>query len=94
MPPLCGSRSRRVTHLPRPLTRSSPHCVRQNRSITTRSRGAKPPVEALSADPARPVADIAAALGVSHGPLDRQFTGQVGLSPRTLARILQNASAA
>ena len=46
-------------------------------------------VEALSADPARPVADIAAALGVSHGHLDRQFTGQIGLSPRTLARILR-----
>ena len=46
-------------------------------------------VQALSADPARPVADIAAGLGVSHGHLDRQFTGQVGLSPRTLARILR-----
>lgn len=46
-------------------------------------------VKALSADPARPVADIAAALGVSHGHLDRQFTEQVGLSPRTLARILR-----
>ena len=46
-------------------------------------------VEALSADPARPVADIAAWLGVSHGHLDRQFTEQVGLSPRTLARILR-----
>ncbi len=46
-------------------------------------------VEALSADPARPVADIAAMLGVSHGHLDRQFADQVGLSPRTLARILR-----
>ena len=46
-------------------------------------------VEALSADPARPIADIAAELGVSHGHLDRQFTEQVGLSPRTLARILR-----
>jgi methylphosphotriester-DNA--protein-cysteine methyltransferase len=26
---------------------------------------------------------------VSHGHLDRQFTDQVGLSPRTLARILR-----
>jgi methylphosphotriester-DNA--protein-cysteine methyltransferase len=43
----------------------------------------------LSADPTRPVADIAADLGVSHGHLDRQFTDQVGLSPRTLARILR-----
>ena len=32
---------------------------------------------------------IAAGLGVSHGHLDRQFTEQVGLSPRTLARILR-----
>ena len=46
-------------------------------------------VDALSADPARPIADIAAGLGVSHGHLDRQFTEQVGLSPRTLARILR-----
>ena len=46
-------------------------------------------VEALMADPTRPVADIAAALGVSHGHLDRQFTEQVGLSPRTLSRILR-----
>ncbi len=46
-------------------------------------------VEALSSDPARPVADIAAMLGVSHGHLDRQFADQVGLSPRTLARILR-----
>ena len=46
-------------------------------------------VEALSADPARPIADIATDLGVSHGHLDRQFTEQVGLSPRTLARILR-----
>lgn len=46
-------------------------------------------VEALAADPARPVADIATGLGVSHGYLDRQFTEQVGLSPRTLARILR-----
>ena len=46
-------------------------------------------VKALSADPARPVADIAATLGVSHGHLDRQFTEQVGLSPRALARILR-----
>jgi AraC-like DNA-binding protein len=41
------------------------------------------------ADPARPVADIAATLGVSHGHLDRLFTEHVGLSPRTLARILR-----
>lgn len=46
-------------------------------------------VEALAADPARPIADLAADLGVSHGHLDRQFTDQVGLSPRTLARILR-----
>ncbi len=46
-------------------------------------------VQALTADPTRPVADIAAALGVSHGHLDRQFVEQVGLSPRTLARILR-----
>lgn len=46
-------------------------------------------VRMLDADPTRSVADIAAALGVSHGHLDRQFTELVGLSPRTLARILR-----
>ena len=46
-------------------------------------------VAELSEDPTRPVGDIAAGLGVSHGHLDRQFTEQVGLSPRTLARILR-----
>ena len=46
-------------------------------------------VRQLSTDPARSVTDIATALGVSHGHLDRQFTEQVGLSPRTLARILR-----
>jgi AraC-like DNA-binding protein len=46
-------------------------------------------VAQLSADPTRPIGDIAAGLGVSHGYLDRQFTEQVGLSPRTLARILR-----
>ena len=43
----------------------------------------------LSADPTRSVGDIAAELGVSHGHLDRQFMEQVGVSPRTLARILR-----
>ena len=46
-------------------------------------------VRQLSAEPARPVNDIARGLGVSHGYLDRQFSEQVGLSPRTLARILR-----
>ena len=46
-------------------------------------------VAQLSADPTRPVGDIATELGVSHGHLDRQFAEQVGLSPRTLARILR-----
>lgn len=46
-------------------------------------------VAMVSVEPTRPVGDIAAELGVSHGHLDRQFTDQVGLSPRTLARILR-----
>lgn len=46
-------------------------------------------VRQLAADPSRAVADIATGLGVSHGHLDRQFTDQVGLSPRTLAKILR-----
>jgi AraC-like DNA-binding protein len=43
----------------------------------------------LEADPNRAVRDIAAGLGVSHGHLDREFTRIVGLSPRTLARVLR-----
>ena len=46
-------------------------------------------VAALEADPNRPVSDVAAALGISHGHLDRKFTRVVGLSPRTLARVLR-----
>jgi AraC-like DNA-binding protein len=46
-------------------------------------------VRNLVAEPHRPVGDIATALGLSHGYLDRLFTEQVGLSPRTLARILR-----
>ena len=46
-------------------------------------------VEALLADPTRPIADLAAEVGVSHGHLDRQFTRIVGLPPRVLARLLR-----
>jgi AraC-like DNA-binding protein len=46
-------------------------------------------VAALEADPARSIAGLAAELGVSHGHLDREFTRVVGLSPRTLARVLR-----
>jgi AraC-like DNA-binding protein len=46
-------------------------------------------VAALQADPTRPVADIAAELGLSHGHLDREFARIVGMGPRTLARVLR-----
>jgi len=46
-------------------------------------------VKLLGEDPTRPIADIAAAVGVSHGHLDREFTRVVGLSPRRLARLLR-----
>ena len=46
-------------------------------------------VAALTEFPARPIGDLAAALGISHGHLDREFTRVVGLSPRTLARVLR-----
>ena len=57
-----------------------------DRNAFTRCEAA---VQQLAAEPTRPVTDIARGLGVSHGHLDRQFTEQVGLSPRTLARILR-----
>jgi len=43
----------------------------------------------LEADPTRPIAEIAATLGISHGHLDREFTRIVGLTPRMLARLLR-----
>jgi AraC-like DNA-binding protein len=46
-------------------------------------------VRLLEEAPARPIADVAATLGISHGHLDREFTRVVGLSPRTLARVLR-----
>ncbi len=46
-------------------------------------------VAMLAHDPARPIAEIAVAVGVSHGHLDREFTRIVGLSPRRLARLLR-----
>ncbi len=46
-------------------------------------------VAALTDDPTRAIADIAAGLGVSHGHLDREFLRVVGLGPRVLARILR-----
>lgn len=46
-------------------------------------------VRALEDDPCRSIADLAARLGVSHGFLDREFTAIVGLSPRSLSRILR-----
>jgi AraC-like DNA-binding protein len=46
-------------------------------------------VAALEGEPMRPIAGLAAELGVSHGHLDREFTAVVGLSPRVLSRILR-----
>lgn len=46
-------------------------------------------VELLEDDPIRPVSDIAADVGVSHGHLDREFTRVVGLTPRAVARLLR-----
>ncbi|WP_214401338.1 helix-turn-helix domain-containing protein [Pseudonocardia lacus] len=46
-------------------------------------------VAALEADPRRPIARIAADLGVTHAHLDREFVRVVGLAPRALARILR-----
>ena len=45
--------------------------------------------ERLEADPAVPVGDLAAAVGVSHAHLDREFRRVVGLGPRRLAAILR-----
>ena len=46
-------------------------------------------IRALEADPAVPISVLADRLGISHGHLDREFMRVVGLSPRTLARVLR-----
>jgi AraC-like DNA-binding protein len=46
-------------------------------------------VAAIEADPVRPIADLAADLGISHGHLDREFARIVGLGPRVLARVVR-----
>lgn len=46
-------------------------------------------VALLEEDPSRSVASIAEQLDVSHGYLDREFTRVVGLTPRSLARLLR-----
>ncbi len=46
-------------------------------------------VAMLQQNPARPIADIAAELGISHGHLDRELARVVGLTPRKLARLLR-----
>lgn len=46
-------------------------------------------VALLVADPIRPITEIADELEVSHAHLDRVFSGVVGLTPRTLARLLR-----
>ena len=46
-------------------------------------------VAMLEEAPTRTVAEIAAELGVSHGHLDREFTRIVGMSPKSLSRLLR-----
>ncbi|WP_315094305.1 AraC family transcriptional regulator [uncultured Cellulomonas sp.] len=46
-------------------------------------------VDALTADPGRPVADVARAVHLSHAHLDRAFRRVVGLSPGTFARVVR-----
>lgn len=46
-------------------------------------------VALLERQPTRPIAEIAAQLDITHSYLDRKFTQVVGLSPRTVARILR-----
>jgi AraC-like DNA-binding protein len=46
-------------------------------------------VAILEQDPVRAIAKVAAAVGLSHGHLDREFTRIVGLGPRRLARLLR-----
>lgn len=46
-------------------------------------------VALLEADPTRPIAEIAVELGIAHSHLDRELARIVGLSPRSLARLLR-----
>lgn len=46
-------------------------------------------VRLLENDPTRPISHIAKELGVSHSHLDRELAKIVGLSPRSLSRLLR-----
>ena len=46
-------------------------------------------VAMVEADPSRPIAEVAAAVGLSHGHLDEEFARLVGLGPRALSRLLR-----
>jgi len=46
-------------------------------------------VRMLEEDPTRPIVELAAEVGISHGHLDRELTRVVGLTPRALARLLR-----
>ncbi len=59
--------------------------------------GADPPgldraeaaVRMLEEEPTRAVSEVAAAMGISHGHLDRELGRLVGITPRALARLLR-----
>jgi AraC-like DNA-binding protein len=46
-------------------------------------------IGALEEDPLQRISALAAALGITHGHLDREFVRVVGLTPRALCRILR-----
>ncbi len=58
-------------------------------TLTRQLRRCQAAVAALQDSPTRPIAEIASDLEISHGYLDREFTRVVGLTPRSLARLLR-----
>lgn len=71
------------------LALTEAHFRATSSAIDPRVERCEQAVALLERDPTSPVATIADRLGVSHGYLDREFTRIVGLTPRSLARLLR-----
>ena len=71
------------------LEATEAHLSANLRSPVTGLERAELAVQLLESNPQRPVADIARELGISHGHLDAELRRVVGLTPRSLARLLR-----
>lgn len=63
--------------------------ARTTPALDAREERCQRAVRLLESHPGRPIAELAAQLGISAGHLGREFTRVVGLSPLALARLLR-----